>query len=103
MLFSDDPELFLPKHSHSAILYAAHFRRVVNSIPPGLSRKTRLSRVGSKNSERGGGGVLAKYLIRKGCAFASNCSTFSLFMKPGGSLPFTRLGILPRFYCDAVF
>ena len=30
-LFSDEPEVFLPKHSQAAILHAAHFRRVVNS------------------------------------------------------------------------
>ena len=30
-LFSDEPELFLPKYSQTAILHAAHFRRVVNS------------------------------------------------------------------------
>ena len=27
-LFSDEPEVFLPKYSQTAILYAAHFRRV---------------------------------------------------------------------------
>ena len=27
--FSDEPEVFLPKHSQMAILHAAHFRRVV--------------------------------------------------------------------------
>ena len=29
-LFSDEPEVFLPKYSQTAILHAAHFRRVVN-------------------------------------------------------------------------
>ena len=29
-LFSDEPEVFLPKYSQTAILRAAHFRRVVN-------------------------------------------------------------------------
>ena len=29
-LFSDEPEVFLPKYSQIAILYAAHFRRLVN-------------------------------------------------------------------------
>ena len=28
--FSDEPEVFLPKYSQTAILYATHFRRVVN-------------------------------------------------------------------------
>ena len=28
-LFSDEPEVFLPKYSQTAILHAAHFRRVV--------------------------------------------------------------------------
>ena len=30
MLFSDEPEVFLPKYSQTVILHAAHFRRVVN-------------------------------------------------------------------------
>ena len=29
-LFSDEPGVFLPKYSQTAIQYAAHFRRVVN-------------------------------------------------------------------------
>ena len=29
-LFSDRPEVFLPKYSQTAILHAAHYRRVVN-------------------------------------------------------------------------
>ena len=29
-LLSDEPEEFLPKYSQTAILHAAHFRRVVN-------------------------------------------------------------------------
>ena len=29
-LFSDEPEVFLPKYSQTAILHAAHFQRVVN-------------------------------------------------------------------------
>ena len=29
-LFSEEPEVFLPKYSQTAILHAAHFRRVVN-------------------------------------------------------------------------
>ena len=29
-LFSDEPELFLPKYSQTAILHAAHFQRVVD-------------------------------------------------------------------------
>ena len=29
-LSSDEPEVFLPKYSHTAILHDAHFRRVVN-------------------------------------------------------------------------
>ena len=29
-LFSDEPEVFLPKYSQTAIRHAAHFRRVVN-------------------------------------------------------------------------
>ena len=29
-LFSDEPEVFLPNSSKTAILHAAHFRRVVN-------------------------------------------------------------------------
>ena len=29
-LFSDEPEVFLPEYSQTAILNAAHFRRVVN-------------------------------------------------------------------------
>ena len=29
-LFCDEPEVFLPKYSQTAILHAAHFRRVVN-------------------------------------------------------------------------
>ena len=32
-LFSDEPEVFLPKYSQTAILHAAHFRRVVNVRP----------------------------------------------------------------------
>ena len=31
-LFSDKPEVFLPKYSQTAILHAAHFRRVVNYL-----------------------------------------------------------------------
>ena len=31
MLFSDEPEVFLPKYSQLAILNAAHFRRVVKA------------------------------------------------------------------------
>ena len=30
-LFSDEPEVFLPEYSQTAILHASHFRRVVNS------------------------------------------------------------------------
>ena len=30
VLLSDEPEVFLPKYSQTAILQAAHFRRVVN-------------------------------------------------------------------------
>ena len=39
-LFSDKPEVFLPKYSQTAILHAAHFRRVVklDSVPRGFSR-----------------------------------------------------------------
>ena len=33
-LFSDEPEVFLPKYSQTAILHAAHFRRVLK--PGGL-------------------------------------------------------------------
>ena len=29
-LFTDEPEVFLPKYPQTAILHAAHFRRVVN-------------------------------------------------------------------------
>ena len=29
-LFSDEPEVFLPKYSQTAILHTAHFWRVVN-------------------------------------------------------------------------
>ena len=29
-VFSDEPEVFLPKYSQTAILHAAHFWRVVN-------------------------------------------------------------------------
>ena len=29
-LFSDEPEVILPKYSQTAILHAAHFQRVVN-------------------------------------------------------------------------
>ena len=29
-LFSDEPDVFLPKYSLTEILHAAHFRRVVN-------------------------------------------------------------------------
>ena len=29
-LVSDEPEVFLPKYSQTAILHAAHFRSVVN-------------------------------------------------------------------------
>ena len=32
---SDKPEVFLPKYSQTAILHAAHFRRVVNTNKPG--------------------------------------------------------------------
>ena len=31
-LFSDKPEVFLPEYSQTAILHAAHFRRVVNGF-----------------------------------------------------------------------
>ena len=31
-LFSDEPEVFLPKYSQIAILHAAHFRRVVKTV-----------------------------------------------------------------------
>ena len=31
-LFSDEPEVFLPKYSQTAILHAAHFRRVVKHL-----------------------------------------------------------------------
>ena len=31
-LFSDKPEVLLPKYSQTAILHAAQFRRVVNAI-----------------------------------------------------------------------
>ena len=31
-LFSDEPEVFLPKYSQTAIVHAAHFPRVVNII-----------------------------------------------------------------------
>ena len=31
-LIIDAPEVFLPKYSQTAILHAAHFRRVVNDI-----------------------------------------------------------------------
>ena len=31
VLFSDKPEVFLPKYSQTAILHAAYFRRVVNT------------------------------------------------------------------------
>ena len=30
-LFGDEPEVFLPKYSQTAILHAAHFRRVVKT------------------------------------------------------------------------
>ena len=30
-IFNDEPEVFLPKYSQTAILHAAHFRRVVKS------------------------------------------------------------------------
>ena len=33
-LFSDEPEVFLPKYSQMAILHAPHFRRVVNPENP---------------------------------------------------------------------
>ena len=32
MLFSDEPEVFLPKYSQLAILHAAQFRRVVTVV-----------------------------------------------------------------------
>ena len=31
-LFSDEPEVFLPKYSQTAILHGAHFRRVLSKI-----------------------------------------------------------------------
>ena len=31
-LFSYEPEVFLPEYSQTAILHAAHFRKVVNSM-----------------------------------------------------------------------
>ena len=31
-LVSDEPEVFLPEYSHTAILYAAHFQRVVKAL-----------------------------------------------------------------------
>ena len=31
-LFSDEPEIFLPEYSQTAILHAAHFRRVVKHV-----------------------------------------------------------------------
>ena len=33
-LFSDEPEVFLPKYSQAVILHAAHFRRVINQHVP---------------------------------------------------------------------
>ena len=47
-LFIDEPEVFLPKYSQMAILHAAHFRKVVNTLhnshPPlqKIIRKTNL-------------------------------------------------------------
>ena len=38
-LFSDEPEVFLPKYSQMAILHAAHFRRVVKHNLPTLPKE----------------------------------------------------------------
>ena len=37
-LFSEEPEVFLPKYSQTVILHAAHFRRVVNLMRTTQSR-----------------------------------------------------------------
>ena len=39
-LFSDKPEVFLPKYSQTAILHAAHFRRVVKQDHVGSKKKS---------------------------------------------------------------
>ena len=39
-LFTDELEVFLPKYSQTAIIHAAHFRRVVNVHPHTVSRET---------------------------------------------------------------
>ena len=36
-LFSDEPEVFIPKYSQTAILHAAHFRRIVNNFYNGIT------------------------------------------------------------------
>ena len=38
VLFGDEPEVCLPKYSQTAILHAAHFRRVVNLENPLVTR-----------------------------------------------------------------
>ena len=40
-LFSKEPEVFLPKYSQTAILHAAHFRRVVKDPLP-LFKKSKV-------------------------------------------------------------
>ena len=37
VLFGDEPEVFLPKYSQTAIRHAAHFQRVVNQHSQALS------------------------------------------------------------------
>ena len=43
-LFSDEPEVFLPKYSQTAIFHAAHFRKVVKAL---VSHQCRPPRGGS--------------------------------------------------------
>ena len=38
-LFSDEPQVFLPKYSQTAILHAAHFQRVVKPITKEVSEE----------------------------------------------------------------
>ena len=49
MLFSDEPEVFLPKYSQPGIFHVAHFRRIVNLVIMTLSyceKETNLRKCG---------------------------------------------------------
>ena len=51
-LFSDEPEVFLPKYSQTAILRAAHFRRVVKSEIPYRLKPIRMNNLNARGNGR---------------------------------------------------